>query len=135
MLGGTAGPDSGSQPGYYINPLVNVVLGVLFLHERLNLRQWLAVGIAAVGVLALVIGQGVAAVDRPDSGAQLWRLRDAAEKGRPQSGAGTGGGDIVAGSGRVAVSGSAGRRRTGGELMDRPMRCCCSLVRSRSRHY
>lgn len=45
--------------GYYINPLVNVVLGVLFLHERLNLRQWLAVGIATVGVLALVIGQGV----------------------------------------------------------------------------
>jgi len=45
--------------GYYINPLVNVVLGVLFLHERLNPRQWMAVAIAAVGVLALVVGYGV----------------------------------------------------------------------------
>src|SRR5579864_1601131 len=29
--------------GYYINPLLNVVLGVLVLHERLNRWQWLAV--------------------------------------------------------------------------------------------
>lgn len=45
--------------GYYINPLVNVLLGVLFLHERLNARQWTAVAIAALGVLVLVIGYGV----------------------------------------------------------------------------
>ncbi len=45
--------------GYYINPLVNVVLGVLFLSERLNPRQWSAVAIAGAGVLALVIGHGV----------------------------------------------------------------------------
>ncbi len=45
--------------GYYINPLVNVVLGVLFLRERLNPRQWSAVAIAGAGVLALVIGHGV----------------------------------------------------------------------------
>ncbi|MFZ4790736.1 MAG: EamA family transporter RarD [Candidatus Competibacteraceae bacterium] len=45
--------------GYYINPLVNVLLGVLFLHERLNPRQWLAVAFAGVGVLTLVIGHGV----------------------------------------------------------------------------
>lgn len=45
--------------GYYINPLVNVLLGVLFLGERLNPRQLLAVLIAAVGVLVLVIGHGV----------------------------------------------------------------------------
>jgi chloramphenicol-sensitive protein RarD len=45
--------------GYYINPLVNVLLGVLFLHERLNPRQWLAVALAGVGVLTLVIGHGV----------------------------------------------------------------------------
>lgn len=45
--------------GYYINPLVNVLLGVLFLSERLNPRQRLAVLIAAFGVLALVIGYGV----------------------------------------------------------------------------
>lgn len=45
--------------GYYINPLVNVVLGVLFLHERLRPRQQLAVFIAAAGVLSLVLGYGV----------------------------------------------------------------------------
>ncbi len=45
--------------GYYINPLVNVLLGVLFLSERLNPRQLLAVLIAAIGVLVLVIGHGV----------------------------------------------------------------------------
>ncbi|HPF57715.1 MAG TPA: EamA family transporter RarD [Candidatus Competibacteraceae bacterium] len=45
--------------GYYINPLVNVLLGMLFLGERLNSRQLLAVLIAAMGVLVLVIGHGV----------------------------------------------------------------------------
>lgn len=45
--------------GYYINPLVNIVLGVVVLQERLNPRQWSAVAIAAAGVLVMVIGQGV----------------------------------------------------------------------------
>ncbi|HRD49939.1 MAG TPA: EamA family transporter RarD [Candidatus Contendobacter sp.] len=45
--------------GYYINPLVNVVLGVLFLRERLNPRQWAAVALAAIGVLVLIVGYGV----------------------------------------------------------------------------
>lgn len=36
--------------GYYINPLVNVLLGMLLLGERLRPVQWLAVGLAAVGV-------------------------------------------------------------------------------------
>ncbi len=44
-----------SSLGYYINPLVSVVLGVLFLRERLNGRQTLAVGLAAAGVLNLII--------------------------------------------------------------------------------
>lgn len=41
--------------GYYINPLVNVLLGTLVLGERLNRRQWGAVALAAVGV-ALLLG-------------------------------------------------------------------------------
>ncbi|MFT3847592.1 MAG: EamA family transporter RarD [Propionivibrio sp.] len=45
--------------GYYINPLVNVLLGVVFLHERLNPRQWLAIAIAAGAVLWLVAAKGV----------------------------------------------------------------------------
>ncbi len=36
--------------GYYINPLVNVLIGTLFLNERLSRRQWAAVALAALGV-------------------------------------------------------------------------------------
>lgn len=39
--------------GYFINPLVNVLLGVTLLHERLRRAQWLAVALAALGVLWL----------------------------------------------------------------------------------
>jgi chloramphenicol-sensitive protein RarD len=44
--------------GYFINPLVNVVLGVVLLGERIRPGQWLAVGIAAAGVLYLTISYG-----------------------------------------------------------------------------
>ncbi|MGF1779736.1 EamA family transporter RarD [Vibrio nomapromontoriensis] len=37
--------------GYYINPLFNVILGMLFLGERLRKLQWFAVGLATIGVL------------------------------------------------------------------------------------
>ena len=37
--------------GYFINPLVNIVLGMLFLGERFRRMQWLAVALAACGVL------------------------------------------------------------------------------------
>lgn len=36
--------------GYYINPLVNVVLALVFLRERLSRLQWLALGLAGAGV-------------------------------------------------------------------------------------
>lgn len=36
--------------GYYINPLVNVLLGMLLLGERLRRLQWVAVALAAAGV-------------------------------------------------------------------------------------
>jgi chloramphenicol-sensitive protein RarD len=44
--------------GYFINPLVNVLLGVAVLKERLNVAQWLAVLIAATGVLYLALQTG-----------------------------------------------------------------------------
>jgi chloramphenicol-sensitive protein RarD len=46
-----------SSLGYYINPLVTVLLGRLFLRERLRPGQKLAVGLAAAGVLTLTIYQ------------------------------------------------------------------------------
>ena len=39
--------------GYYINPLINVLLGTLLLGEKLSRAQWIAVGIAALGVALL----------------------------------------------------------------------------------
>lgn len=44
--------------GYFINPLLNVVLGVLLLRERLTAAQWVAVSIAALGVLWLTFNYG-----------------------------------------------------------------------------
>ncbi len=44
--------------GYYINPLVNVLLGTVFLRERLNRWQIVAVALAAAGVMYLVLGYG-----------------------------------------------------------------------------
>jgi chloramphenicol-sensitive protein RarD len=47
-----------SSLGYYINPLVNVLLGVIVLRERLNRTQWLAIGLAALAVLYLALLAG-----------------------------------------------------------------------------
>ncbi|MCF1426934.1 MAG: EamA family transporter RarD [Shewanella sp.] len=44
--------------GYYINPLFNVMLGMLFLGERLRKLQWVAVSLAAMGVLTQIISFG-----------------------------------------------------------------------------
>ena len=48
--------------GYFINPLVNVALGVAILGERLRRVQGVAIGIAAIGVLVLAF----------DGGGSLW---------------------------------------------------------------
>lgn len=44
--------------GYYINPLFNVVLGMLFLGERLRKLQWFAVLLAFIGVMIQVLAFG-----------------------------------------------------------------------------
>ena len=44
--------------GYFITPLVNVLLGVTLLHERLRRLQWLALAVAAAGVLWLTVQAG-----------------------------------------------------------------------------
>ncbi|HZB69702.1 MAG TPA: EamA family transporter RarD [Sphingomicrobium sp.] len=52
----TSGHILAGSLGYYLNPLVNVVLGRFILKERLTWLQWAAVAIAAAGILALVGG-------------------------------------------------------------------------------
>lgn len=44
--------------GYFINPLLNVLLGVALLRERLRPAQWAAAGLAALAVLALGLLRG-----------------------------------------------------------------------------
>jgi len=44
--------------GYFINPLLSVSMGVFFFHEYLRPRQWIAIGLAAAGVLFLAIVHG-----------------------------------------------------------------------------
>ena len=47
-----------SSLGYFINPLLSVLLGVVFLHERLTRAQWASVAIATIGVLWLTFRFG-----------------------------------------------------------------------------
>jgi chloramphenicol-sensitive protein RarD len=49
----TTGQTVQASLGYFINPLVNVLLGVVFLRERLRPLQMLSIALAAVGVLVL----------------------------------------------------------------------------------
>jgi chloramphenicol-sensitive protein RarD len=42
--------------GYYLNPLANVLLGRFVLREHLSRLQWVAVGLAAIGIAALAAG-------------------------------------------------------------------------------
>jgi len=44
--------------GYYINPLVNVLLGFIFFRERLNGYQYAAIGLAAAGVAVSILSHG-----------------------------------------------------------------------------
>lgn len=47
-----------SSLGYFINPLINVLLGVLFLSERLRRLQWAAIALAVIGVAFQVVVLG-----------------------------------------------------------------------------
>jgi chloramphenicol-sensitive protein RarD len=51
-----AGEVFAASIGYYLNPLLNVLLGTLVLGEKLSRRQWAAVAIAAVAVALLAAG-------------------------------------------------------------------------------
>ena len=44
--------------GYFINPVFTVLLGVIFLRERVRPAQWVAVGISAVAIVVIAVGYG-----------------------------------------------------------------------------
>ena len=58
VYGVTSGYVVETSLGYFINPLVNVVLGTIFLGERLRPTQWIPVGLAALGVTYLTFSLG-----------------------------------------------------------------------------
>ena len=53
-----AGRTMEASLGYYINPLVNVIFGMIFFSERLRPAQWGAVSIAAIGVAIMTVAFG-----------------------------------------------------------------------------
>lgn len=44
--------------GYYLNPLLVILISTVFFHEKMNALEWLSVGIASVGVCLMVIRYG-----------------------------------------------------------------------------
>ena len=75
--------------GYYINPLVNVLLGVLFLKERLRTAQRLAVLLAIAGVPEPHPAPWRDSLGLPFPGLQLRFLRSGPQSGRCGSPGGT----------------------------------------------
>ncbi|MBO3064228.1 MULTISPECIES: EamA family transporter RarD [Staphylococcus] len=47
-----------SSLGYYINPLVSILLALIFLKERFNKLEWIAIGLAVIGVLYMTLKIG-----------------------------------------------------------------------------
>ncbi len=44
--------------GYFINPIITILLGVVFLRERLRPLQWVAVAVSVVAIVVLTVGVG-----------------------------------------------------------------------------
>ncbi len=58
IFGVNSGQIVESSLGYFINPLISVLMGVLLLGERLRPAQWMLIALAAAGVLYLTYGYG-----------------------------------------------------------------------------
>ncbi|SEB39213.1 chloramphenicol-sensitive protein RarD [Paramicrobacterium humi] len=58
VIGTLSGHVVEASLGYFINPIVTVFLGVVFLHERLRGLQWVAVGISILAVIVLWVAYG-----------------------------------------------------------------------------
>ncbi|MBB3156954.1 chloramphenicol-sensitive protein RarD [Microbacterium proteolyticum] len=58
LIGALTGHVIETSLGYFTNPIVTVLLGVIVLRERLRVLPWIAVGIAVVAVGVIVVGYG-----------------------------------------------------------------------------
>lgn len=58
LIGALTGHVIETSLGYFINPIVTVLLGVTVLRERLRLVPWIAIGLSVVAVLVIVVGYG-----------------------------------------------------------------------------
>jgi chloramphenicol-sensitive protein RarD len=58
VIGATSGQVVETALGYFINPIVTILLGVIILGERLRVMQWVALGITVVAVGVLTVGFG-----------------------------------------------------------------------------
>ncbi|MHA7188958.1 EamA family transporter RarD [Arthrobacter sp. MDT2-16] len=56
--GVTSGQAIEAALGYFINPIVSVLLGVIVLRERLRPLQWIAIGMGVLAVVVLAVGYG-----------------------------------------------------------------------------
>lgn len=58
LVGALTGHVIETSLGYFINPIVTVLLGVVVLRERLRVLPWIAVGVAVAAVVVIVVGYG-----------------------------------------------------------------------------
>jgi chloramphenicol-sensitive protein RarD len=58
VLATTTGQVVEAALGYFINPIVTILLGVIVLRERLRVPQWVAIGISAVAVVVIAVEAG-----------------------------------------------------------------------------
>lgn len=58
LIGTLTGHVIEGSLGYFINPIVTVLLGVLVLGERLRTAQWVAIGISVLAVIVIIVGYG-----------------------------------------------------------------------------
>jgi chloramphenicol-sensitive protein RarD len=58
IYGVNSGHTIETSLGYFINPLISVMLGVLVFRERMNRLQWFAIGLGTIAVIVLTVGYG-----------------------------------------------------------------------------
>ena len=58
LIGTLSGNVVETSLGYFINPIVTVLLGVVVLRERIDALQWVAIGIVVVAVIVSVVAYG-----------------------------------------------------------------------------